>query len=175
MKRFSTIILALLVTVGMIAPALAQPRGRRDGSLAGYFTYECPDSDGRDGVLLDAEIGTGAGGKLAFGMTAGHPDGHGAAPDGSGEGKVGSDGVLHFSFEDSFFNRGTGTFQRVGPGRYRLEITITQVKDSRCLAYYGAHVLKRDTKYKLSPDLIPSHYLFIRRDAFLPPPLRKAR
>ena len=71
-----------------------------------------------------------------------HPDAHGAAPDGSGVGHIGSDGVLRFAYEDSFSNRGSGTFRR-SPLGYALSIHIDHVHDSRCMMFYGDFTLQR--------------------------------
>lgn len=82
------------------------------------------------------------GGKYSLGLMAAHPDAHGAAPDGGGAGRIGADGVLRFEFEDSFSNRGSGTFRRARGG-YGLSIHIDEVHESRCLPFYGTHVLRR--------------------------------
>ena len=71
-----------------------------------------------------------------------HPDAHGAAPEGSGTGRMGSDGVFRFTYEDAFSNRGSGTFQR-GPCGYQLSIRISDVGDSRCMIFYGDFTLGR--------------------------------
>jgi hypothetical protein len=68
---------------------------------------------------------------------------HGHAPEGSGEGEI-KDGIFRFQFQDSFSNRGTGTFRRVGR-RYLLHIDISEVAESRIMAAYGDDIpLYRD-------------------------------
>ena len=78
---------------------------------------------------------------------AAHPDAHGAAPDGDGEGRIDRDGVLRFTYEDSFFNKGTGTFRHTKKG-YLLSIQVDHVEDSRCLVFYGEHTLQRGPQKK---------------------------
>lgn len=83
---------------------------------------------------------SGAGMQVAF--DAAHNDGHGAAPEGQGRAKV-SGTTLQFKFEDSFGNTGTGTITRAG-NDVIVSMDPTQVKDPRCLAFYGKNMrLKR--------------------------------
>lgn len=74
---------------------------------------------------------------------AGSSDASGAAPEGGGTGSLDSNGVFHFDFEDSFSNKGTGTFSKVPEG-YALSIDITTVADSRCMMFYGEDILQKD-------------------------------
>jgi hypothetical protein len=69
------------------------------------------------------------------------PDAHGAAPDGGGVGRLGPDGVLRFSCEDSFSNRGAGSFRRTANGS-ALSIHIDDVHDPRCMMFYGEFTLQ---------------------------------
>jgi len=57
---------------------------------------------------------------------------------------VRADGVLYFDYEDSFSNKGTGTFRPLAKGGYALSIHITDVRDSRCLTFYGDVTLQRN-------------------------------
>lgn len=84
------------------------------------------------------------GAKYALEFQGARLGGGGAAPEGSGIGSVHTDGVFHFAYEDSFFNKGTGTFRQLSRGRYELSIDITDVQDSRCMSFYGVRILKRD-------------------------------
>lgn len=95
-------------------------------------------------VFLSVTISREAG-ELTFGLMAGHPDAHGAAPDGGGTGIIGPDGAFRFSYEDSFSNKGTGTFKRIARG-YALSIHIDDVRDSRCMPFYGEFILQRVSK-----------------------------
>ena len=68
-------------------------------------------------------------------FSAGYNDGHGAAPEASGTGKVTSKGGVDFKFEDSFGNAGTGTITRSG-SQIIVSIKPIRVTDSRCLEFY---------------------------------------
>ena len=73
---------------------------------------------------------------------AAYADGHGAAPEAEGPAKL-SGNTLTFKFEDSFKNSGTGTITRAG-NDIIVSINPTQVKEPRCLAFYGKNMrLKR--------------------------------
>jgi hypothetical protein len=67
---------------------------------------------------------------------------HGHAPEGGGHGQI-KDGVFHFQFEDSFSNRGSGTFRRVGD-HYLLHIDISDVAEPSIMSAYGDTPLHRD-------------------------------
>ena len=82
------------------------------------------------------------GGQITIGFQGTHPRAAGAAPEGGGTGRIDSDGVLRFKYEDSFFNKGTGTFRRI-KNTYKLSIDITDMQEPRCAMYYGDFVLKR--------------------------------
>jgi len=119
--------------------------------LAGSFFHE--SGSGRDAVAISVTVEAEAEGKFSLSLMAAHPDANGAAPDGNGEGRVDHDGVLHFTYEDSFANKGKGTFRRTGKG-YLLSIQIDQVEDTRCLVFYGEHTLQRGPREKIpaKPD-----------------------
>jgi hypothetical protein len=111
--------------------------------LMGSFLHE--SGSDRDAVSISISVEAGADGKFSLSLMAAHPDAHGAAPDGSGEGRIDRDGVLRFTYEDSFFNKGTGTFRRTNKG-YLLSIQIDHVEDSRCLEFYREHTFLRDPR-----------------------------
>lgn len=95
--------------------------------LTGQFEYAEGDTRPKDrNIWLTVTKDANAKYSLEFG--AGHSDAHGAAPDGSGDGQIGSDGILRFSFEDSFSNKGKGTFQHSKRG-YILLIQISDAQD----------------------------------------------
>ena len=74
---------------------------------------------------------------------AAYADAHGAAPDGEGQGKISGKNTLHFNWEDSFSNSGTGTITRVDEG-IKVSMKTTRVIDPRCLVFYGQNMrLKR--------------------------------
>jgi hypothetical protein len=67
---------------------------------------------------------------------------HGHAPEGSGHGQI-KEGVFRFQFEDSFSNRDSGTFRKVGD-HYLLHIDISDVAEPRIMSAYGDTPLYRD-------------------------------
>jgi hypothetical protein len=64
-----------------------------------------------------------------------YSDGHGAAPEADGTGKVTSKGTVEFRWEDSLKNAGTGTITRSGDDVI-VSIKTMRVADSRCLEFY---------------------------------------
>jgi len=72
-------------------------------------------------------------------FSAGYNDGHGAAPEADGTGKITSKGTVEFTFEDGFKNAGTGTIRRSGDGVI-LSIKTTRVADPRCLVFYKENI-----------------------------------
>jgi hypothetical protein len=83
-----------------------------------------------------------SGGAMQVSFDAAWADGHGAAPEAEGAAKV-SGNTLTFKFEDSFGNTGTGTISRTGDDIV-VSLNPTQVKEARCLAFYGKNMrLKR--------------------------------
>jgi hypothetical protein len=74
-------------------------------------------------------------------FSAAMDDGSGAAPDGTGRGRV-EDGVLSFTFKDSYDNEGTCTLQFARDG-YHLSITVIKVVDPSPFHFYGNVLLKK--------------------------------
>ena len=72
-------------------------------------------------------------------FSAGYNDGHGAAPEADGKGKVTAKGTVEFTWEDGFKNAGTGVIAHSGDG-LNLSIKTTRVADSRCLAFYQQNI-----------------------------------
>jgi hypothetical protein len=68
-------------------------------------------------------------------FSAGHNDGHGAAPEADGTGKATGKNTVEFKWEDSFKNSGTGTIKREGNGVI-LSLNPTHVEEPRCLQFY---------------------------------------
>lgn len=140
-------ILPFLLIAACASPGDAGSHRSASGTsrpLAGHYQYSSGSSP--TGTFLIAEV-TGSGPKLRLELEAGHPDGHGAAPNGKGTGTVGADGVFRFAYTDSFGNKGAGTFRRAAKG-YALSINLTSVADARCQAFYGEHILQRSTLIK---------------------------
>jgi hypothetical protein len=72
-------------------------------------------------------------------------DGHAAAPEADGAGKI-SGNTLTFKWEDTFQNSGTGTITRSGED-IMVSLNTTHVAEARCLAFYGKNMrLKRAGK-----------------------------
>ena len=68
-------------------------------------------------------------------FSAVYNDGHSAAPEADGTGKVSPKGAVEFKFEDNFKNAGTGTIARAG-NDIVAAINTTRVADPRCLVFY---------------------------------------
>ena len=66
-------------------------------------------------------------------------DGHGAAPEAVGPGKMSKSGVLEFKWKDNFQNAGTGTITRAADAIV-VSLKATRIADSRCLAFYGQNM-----------------------------------
>lgn len=73
---------------------------------------------------------------------ASRTDGSGAAPEGTGRGHVESDGVLRFSFEDSFANKGIGSLRKQ-QDTFLLTLNPQTVEDPRAAQFYGDMQLRR--------------------------------
>jgi hypothetical protein len=86
---------------------------------------------------------SGQGWQVAF--DAAHTDGHGAAPEAEGPGKI-SGNTLQFTWKDTFSNSGTGTISRAGDDII-VSIKPTHVTEARCLVFYKQNMrLKRVSK-----------------------------
>ena len=76
-------------------------------------------------------------------FSASYNDGHGAAPEADGTGKVTDHGRVQFKFKDSSKNAGTGTIAIAGEGII-VSLKTKHVSDSSCLEFYGQKIrLKR--------------------------------
>jgi hypothetical protein len=75
-------------------------------------------------------------------FSAGYSDGHGAAPEANGTGKVAGKGSVEFTFQDSYKNAGTGTIARAGEDVV-VSIKTTRVADSTCLEFYKQNIRLR--------------------------------
>lgn len=124
-----------------IQTAMADPAKKRElDSLVGSFSTSDRYSE-RNNISLSISVRREEGGyRLGF-QGMGHAL-HGHAPEGSGYGRI-KDGVFRFKFEDSFSNRGSGTFRKVGD-HYLLHIDISDVAEPSILSAYGDTPLYRD-------------------------------
>ena len=141
--RFITLASLLLLVACTTSTKPQQAKGRdtapAGSSLVGNYTF----SSGSAPQDVQLAVSISASGDIhSFDFQAWHPDAHGAAPDGSGTGRVDASGIFHFSYEDSFYNRGFGSFRRSQTG-YQLSIDIDNVSDSRCMMFYGDFTLQR--------------------------------
>jgi hypothetical protein len=84
---------------------------------------------------------TGNNGELELEGMAGYSSGRTAAPDFSGK-CYKKMKQYHFTFEDSFDNKGFGTITKVNDDML-FSATITTLKDSRCVPLYHSILLKR--------------------------------
>ena len=100
--------------------------------------YELADAKAARTFSLDVKQ-TGSRALISF--SAAMSDGSGAAPDGEGKGHV-EDGVLSFTFKDSYNNEGTGMLQFKNKA-YHLILTITKVVDPAPFHFYGSMLLKQ--------------------------------
>ena len=123
---------ALLTLVTSLAANVAE-----GPSWAGEYTDK-KFLNGRAVFQLSIEQ---SGGAIQITFDAAHNDGHGAAPEGQGPGKV-SGNTLQFRFEDSFGNTGTGTITRAGEDVV-VSMKASHVADPRCLAFYGQNMRLR--------------------------------
>lgn len=110
----------------------------KERELIGDFRHEAK-SDSIYAVYIDLSVSR-EGDKIVIGFQGAHPHAAGAAPEGGGTGQIDSNGVLRFEYEDSFSNKGTGTFQRTKNG-YRLFIHIVDLAEPRCAMYYGGEFI----------------------------------
>lgn len=110
------------------------------GGLVGTYFYESHNGGSYE-VIIEVSISR-EGKRYVLGFQGAHPEAKGAAPEGGGTGKIGADGVLRFPYEDSFSNRGTGSFRRTRHG-YRLIIDITHLREPRCDMFYGDWPMRR--------------------------------
>jgi len=87
--------------------------------------------------------------KFVVSFSAAMADGTGAAPDGSGNGRV-EDGVLSFDFKDSFNNEGACKLESSN-GAYHLSMTVSKVVDPSPFHFYGSILLKKTSEKPILP------------------------
>lgn len=116
--QLASILLCVLTACGVPGAVASEAAANR---LTGHFAYLSGSEP--DDIAIYITIRSEDDGKFSLGLMAAHPDAHGAAPDGDGEGRIGHDGIFRFSYEDSFSNKGRGTFRRAKDG-YLLSIAM---------------------------------------------------
>ena len=129
---------ATIVVLGLLCLAASAPDST---GWVGEYTNK-KFLEGRAVFQMSIEQ-SGSGNHIRF--DAAWNDGHAAAPEAEGPGKVAGN-TLTFKWEDSFQNSGTGTITRSGADII-VSLNTTHVADPRCLAFYGKNMrLKRVTK-----------------------------
>lgn len=100
--------------------------------------YELTDVKAARTFSLDVKLN---GSRAEVSFSAEMADGSGAAPDGSGKGKV-EDGVLTFTVKDSFNNECACTLTSKSDG-YHLSMTVTKAVEPGPLHFYGNMLLQK--------------------------------
>ena len=90
-----------------------------------------------DGVVSLSVEQSGA--NISVVYSGGHNDGHGAAPELDGKGKITGKGTATFTWKDSFDNSGTATIKQTGKDVI-LSFKPTHVVEARCLVFYGENM-----------------------------------
>jgi hypothetical protein len=130
----------VLVCTFVFSGQLAAAESSRGRSLIGSFGTSDSYNERNNISIWISVKWEGAGYRLNF--QGGGRALHGHAPEGGGHGQI-RNGVFHFQFEDSFPNRGSGTFRRVGD-RYLLHIEISDIAEPSIMSAYGETPLYRD-------------------------------
>ena len=145
MKRLITL-LALAAAIVLPAaaapkkPAKPAPEKPAEEKVAPDFTGRYERTGDPKSVLILHVRHTGDSAEMEF--SAGRADGSGAAPDGTGKGRLNDKGELEFTFDDSLGNKGTAVFKKAGAA-YQLTIKAETVADARAAKLYGVIALKR--------------------------------
>jgi|GEM_PF-3107407 len=135
-------ILSSVVLAGLQPSAAGEARNKSAETLLGSFSTS-DDYGERNGISISISVQREEDGyRLNFQGTSTGRAGHGHAPEGGGHGQI-REGVFRFEFQDSFLNRGSGTFRRAGK-HYLLHIEISHVAESRIMSFYDDTPLQRD-------------------------------
>jgi hypothetical protein len=137
-KRFLNYGLHLVVVVATLLGTISSHAESTETNYNGH--YELANAKAGRAFSLEVKQ-TRSRAEVTF--SAAMADGAGAAPDGTGKGRV-EDGVLSFKFKDSFNNEGTCTLES-GKHGYQLNMTVIKVVDPRPFHFYGTVLLKRTT------------------------------
>ena len=127
-------------------PTTAQPVEQKSPSptpAAENFSGRYADEKFLDGQAVFQMSLQQSGDTVSVWFSASYNDGHGAAPEADGIGKVTDKGTVQFKFKDSSKNAGTGRIARVGESVI-VSFKTKHVSDSSCLEFYGQKMrLKR--------------------------------
>ena len=125
--------------LSIIAVATA---GKLFAAAAGMFDGEFVDKKFLNGQGVFEFSIQQSGNTLNIGFDAAYSDGHGAAPDATGAGKVNGN-TAQFTWKDSQGNTGTGTIKLAGDDII-VSMKPAHVADSSCLVFYRENMrLKR--------------------------------
>ena len=127
-------------------PTIAQPVEQKSPSptpAAENFSGEYADQNFLNGQAVFQMSLQQSGDTVSVRFSASYNDGHGAAPQADGTGKVTDKGTVQFKFKDSSKNAGTGRIAPAGEGII-VSLKTKHVSDSSCLEFYGQKMrLKR--------------------------------
>jgi len=126
----------LIAVLALLGTLLLAHGSDTKSNFAGH--YELAEAKADRSFTLDI---TQVNRRVDITFSAAMNDGSGAAPDGEGHGRV-EDGVLSFTFKDSFNNEGTCKLSPTGSG-YRLNMTIDKVVDVGPVHFYGDMSLRK--------------------------------
>jgi hypothetical protein len=141
-ERFQNCGLRMVVVLAALFGTLFGHASSAETNYSGHYELTAAKAD-RTFSLEVAQTGSRA--KISFSAAMAH--GSGAAPDGTGKGRV-EDGILSFKFKDSFNNEGTCTLES-GKKGYQLSMTVTKVVDPRPFHFYGNVLLKKTSNQPL--------------------------
>lgn len=141
MKTRTSSLSALIASIVCLALFPLRVHGADSAGWVGEYTDK-KFLSGRAVFQLSIEQ---SGSAMQIRFDAAWNDGHAAAPEADGPGKL-SGNTLTFKWEDSFKNSGTGSITKSGDDVI-VSLNPTHVTDPRCLAFYGKNMrLKRAAK-----------------------------
>ena len=127
-------------------PTTAPPVEQKSPSptpAAEKFSGEYADQNFLNGQAVFQMSLQQSGGTVSVWFSASYNDGHGAALEAVGTGKVTDQGTVQFKFKDSSKNAGTGRIAPAGEGII-VSLKTKHVSDSSCLKFYEQKIrLKR--------------------------------
>lgn len=127
---------AFVIVMGMLFVTPFVGATTTDVNYNGHYEL----ADAKAGRTFSLEVAQ-TNSRATISFSAAMADGSGAAPDGTGKGRV-EDGILSFAFKDSFNNEGTCTLESRKDG-YHLVMTVTKVVEPRPFHFYGNVLLRK--------------------------------
>ncbi|HEY4283579.1 MAG TPA: hypothetical protein VGM62_10995 [Chthoniobacterales bacterium] len=142
MRHLSSIVFGVLTACGLFVAPGSEAAGSR---LTGYFAYRSGSE--RDDISIYITIPSQSNGKLSSILWLPIP--MRMAPLRTEKVKAASNLTVYFAFLSKTASQTKGaTHFDVAKDGYLLSIDIEDVQDSRCLAYYGKHILQRNQRSK---------------------------